>query len=75
MTKVQLEMMFKGLIATAVEVIYVHGWEDAQEEVQGLTELIGDLELFWDADGEITGVDWGMEIAKAVERARENMED
>lgn len=75
MTKVQLEMMFKGLIATAVEVIYVQGWEDAREEVQRLTELVGDLELFWDSDGEITGVDWGMEIAKAVERARENMED
>ncbi|WP_156778789.1 hypothetical protein [Clostridium formicaceticum] len=70
MTKLKLNIMMEGLIATAVEKIYVLGWEDAQEDVKRIIDMVNDLELFWDEDGKLTGVDWGMKIAETVEKAR-----
>ena len=75
MTKLQLKIMIEGLISTAVEKICVLGWEDAQENVQKITDMVGALELFWDSDGELTEINWGMKIASAVERAKESLED
>lgn len=70
MTKQQLEMMMKGLIATAVELIGVLGWEEAQKEVQRLTDLIHDLESFWNSDGELSAIDWEMKMTAAIEKAK-----
>ena len=69
MTRVQMKMMMEGLIATAVEKIRVLGWEDAKEDVQKLTDVVEDLEMFWDSDGELTGIDWVAKILAAVELA------
>ena len=69
LTRVQMKMMMEGLIATAVEKIRVLGWEDAKEDVQKLTDVVEDLEMFWDSDGELTGIDWVAKILAAVELA------
>ena len=67
MTSLQMKMMMKGLITTAVEKICVLGWEDAKEDVEKIIDMVEDLELFWDSDGDLTGTDWVAEILMAVE--------
>jgi hypothetical protein len=69
MTKVKMTAMMEGLISTAVEKINVLGWEDAKEDVQKLIDVVEDLEMFWDSDGELTGIDWVAKIMAAVEHA------
>ena len=69
LTRVQIKMMMKVLIATAVEKISVLGWEDAKEDVQKLTDVVGDLEMFWDSDGELTETDWVAAMLAAIENA------
>jgi hypothetical protein len=64
-----MKMMMKGLIATAVEKISVLGWEDAKEDVQKLTDVVEDLEMFWDSDGELTETDWVAAMLTAIENA------
>jgi len=64
-----MKMMMKGLIATAVEKIRVLGWEDAKEDVKKLTDVVEDLEMFWDWDGELTKTDWVAEMLAAIENA------
>lgn len=62
-------MMMEGLITTAVEKISVLGWEDAKEDVQKLTDVVEDLEMFWDSDGELTETDWVAAMLAAIENA------
>jgi len=69
MTKVKMTAMMEGLIATAVEKIRVLGWEDAKEDVQKLTDVVEDLEMFWDSDGELTETDWVAAMLAAIENA------
>lgn len=69
LTRVQIKMMMEGLIATAVEKISVLGWEDAKEDVQKLTDVVEDLEMFWDSDGELTETDWVAAMLAAIENA------
>lgn len=69
MTRVQMKMMMEGLIATAVEKIRVLGWEDAKEDVQKLTDVVENLEMFWDSDGELTATDWVAAMLAAIENA------
>ena len=69
MTRVQMKMMMEGLIATAVEKIRVLGWEDAKEDVQKLTDVVEDLEMFWDSDGELTETDWVAAMLAAIKNA------
>jgi len=69
MTKVKMTAMMEGLIATAVEKISVLGWEDAKEDVQKLTDVVEDLEMFWDSDGELTETDWVAAMLAAIENA------
>ena len=69
MSRVQMMMMMKGLIATAVEKIRVLGWEDAKEDVQKLIDVVDDLEMFWDPDGELTRTDWVAAMLAAIENA------
>jgi len=69
LTRVQMKMMMEGLIATAVEKISVLGWEDAKEDVQKLTDVVEDLEMFWDSDGELTETDWVAAMLTAIENA------
>ena len=69
MSRLQMKMMMKGLIATAVEKIRVLGWEDAKEDVQKLTDVVEDLEMFWDWDGELTETDWVAAMLAAIENA------
>ena len=69
MTKVKMTAMMEGLIATAVEKISVLGWEDAKEDVQKLTDVVEDLEMFWDSDGELTETDWVATMLAAIEKA------
>lgn len=69
MTKVKMTAMMEGLIETAVEKINVLGWEDAKKDVQKLTDVVEDLEMFWDSDGELTKTDWVAEMLAAIENA------
>ena len=64
-----MKMMMEGLIATAVEKINVLGWEDAKEDVQKIVEMVDDLEMFWDSDGELTRTDWVAAMLDAIENA------
>ncbi len=69
LTRVQMKMMMEGLIATAAEKISVLGWENAKEDVQKLIDVVEDLEMFWDSDGELTETDWAAAILAAIENA------
>ena len=69
MTGRQLKIMMEGLITTVVEKICVLGWEDANEDVEKLVDLVEDLEMFWDSDGRLTETDWVAEILMAIENA------
>ena len=69
MTRGKMKMMMEGLIATAVEKIRVLGWEDAKEDVQKIVEMVEDLEMFWDWDGELTETDWVATMLAAIEKA------
>ena len=69
MTRVQIKMMMEGLITTAVEKISVLGWEDAKEDVQKFIDVVEDLEMFWDSDGELTETDWVAAMLAAIENA------
>jgi len=69
LTRVQMKMMMEGLITTAVEKISVLGWEDAKEDVQKLIDVVEDLEMFWDSDGELTETDWVAAMLAAIENA------
>ena len=69
MTRLKMKIMMEGLIATAVEKISVLGWENAKEDVQKFIDVVEDLEMFWDSDGELTGIDWVAKILAAVELA------
>ena len=69
MTKVKMTAMMEGLIETAAEKINALGWEDAKEDVQKLTDVVEDLEMFWDSDGELTETDWVAAMLAAIENA------
>jgi len=69
MTKVKMTAMMEGLIETAVEKINVLGWEDAKEDVQKIVEMVENLEMFWDWDGELTETDWVATMLAAIEKA------
>jgi len=69
LTRIQIKMMMEGLITTAVEKISVLGWEDAKEDVQKIVEMVDDLEMFWDSDGELTRTDWVAAMLDAIENA------
>lgn len=66
MTKDQFENMLGGLIATAIEKICVLGKEDAKDDVSKITEIIEDLEDFWNSDGQLSDTDFSL-------KARENL--
>lgn len=69
MTRVQMKMMMEGLIATAVEKIRLLGWEEARKDVERLIDVVEDLEMFWDSDGELTRTDWVAAMLAAIENA------
>jgi len=69
MTKVKMTAMMEGLIGTAVEKINVLGWEDAKEDVQKLIDVVEDLEMFWNSDGELTETDWVAAMLAAIKNA------
>ena len=69
LTRVQMKMMMEGLIETAVEKINVLGWEDAKEDVQKLIDVVEDLEMFWNSDGELTETDWVAAMLAAIKNA------
>jgi hypothetical protein len=37
--------------------------------VQKLTDVVEDLEMFWDSDGELTETDWVAAMLAAIENA------
>ena len=67
MKRLQLKIMLEGLIATAVEKVNVLGWEDAQDDVEKIIDVVEDLEMFWNRV--LTETDWVAEIFMAVENA------
>ena len=56
------EMML-GLLDTATELFCVHG-EEGKEEIAKIGDTIHELEMFWNADGNLTHADWTIEFEK-----------
>jgi hypothetical protein len=71
MSRLQFKIMLEGLIATAVEMILVLGWEDAQKEVKRLVEMVSDLDSFWNSNGELSNFDWENRMVTTVEKVKE----
>lgn len=68
MTKEQFETMLDGLIATAIEKICVLGKEDAKDDVSKITEMIEDLEDFWNSDGELSDTDFSLKARETLSK-------
>lgn len=68
MNKEQFETMLDGLIATAIEKICVLGKEDAKDDVSKITEMIEDLENFWNSDGELSGTDFSLKAHETLSK-------
>ncbi len=68
MTKDQFETMLDGLIATAIEKICVLGKEDAKEDVSKITEIIEDLEDFWNSDGQLSDTDFSLKASETLSK-------
>lgn len=68
MTKKQFETMLDGLIATAIEKICVLGKEDAQDDVSKITEIIEDLEDFWNSDGELSDTNFSLKARETLSK-------
>ena len=68
MNKKQFETMLDGLIATAIEKICVLGKEDYQDDVSKITEMIEDLEDFWNSDGELSDTDFSLKIRETLSK-------
>ena len=58
------EMMI-GLIQTAQEKQCVLG-EDAKEDIKKISDLIEDLQVFWNSDEKLTRANWKLEIEKIM---------
>ena len=56
--------MMQGLIATIKEKICVHGYEDAEREINSILTLIEDLETFWNNDGSYGEFNYTLEAEK-----------
>lgn len=68
MTKEQFETMLDGLIVTAIEKICVLGKEDSQDDVSKITEMIEDLEAFWNSDGKLSDTDFSLKARETLSR-------
>ena len=74
MKRLQFKLMMEGLIMTAVEKIYVLGFEDAKEEVEKIIEMVEELDEFWNSTGDLTEIDWLEEITETVETIKIRIE-
>ncbi len=70
MNKEQLEIMLEGLIATAIEKICVLGKEDAEDDVSNITEMIKELEAFWNPDGDVTDTDYVLKANEVLSKIK-----
>lgn len=68
MTKEQFETMLDGLITAAIEKNCVLGKEDAQDDVSKITEMIEDLEDFWNSDGELSDTDFSLKARETLSK-------
>lgn len=55
--------MMMGLIQTAREKQCVLG-EDAKEDIKKISDLIEDMEIFWNSDEKLSRFNWKFEIDK-----------
>ncbi len=67
MQKITYNLMMDGLVKTAIEKIQVLGREGAEEDIAAITKMVNDLESFWNAEGNLTAIDWSEELKKAIE--------
>ena len=68
MNKEQFETMLDGLIATTIEKTCVLGKEDSQDDVSKITEMIEDLEDFWNSDGELSDTDFSLKARETLSK-------
>ena len=68
MNKEQFETMLDGLITTAIEKTCVLGKEDAQDDVSKITEIIEDIEAFWNSDGELSDTDFNLKTRETLSK-------
>ena len=71
MKRLKFKLMMDGLIRSAVEKICVLGREEAEEDLAAITKMVHDLECFWNAEGELSDIDWNEKLATAIKIASE----
>jgi len=69
MQRITYNLMMEGLVNTAIEKIQVLGREEAEEDITAITKMVHDLECFWNAEGDLTSIDWSEELATAIKKA------
>ncbi len=69
MQRITYNLMMEGLVNTAIEKIQVLGREEAEEDITAITKMVHDLESFWNAEGDLTSIDWSEELATAIKKA------
>ena len=69
MQRITYNLMMEGLVNTAIEKIQVLGREGAEEDIATITKMVNDLENFWNAEGNLTAIDWSEELATAIKKA------
>lgn len=69
MQRITYNLMMEGLVNTAIEKISALGREEAEEDLAAITKMVHDLECFWNAEGDLTGINWSEELATAIKKA------
>lgn len=71
MDKVMFETMMMGIIATAVEKIFVLGPDVSKLETKKLRDALEEMDMFWNSDNSVSGRDWTKKFDDETKRARE----
>jgi len=62
--------MMMGLIQTAQEKQCVLG-EDAKKDIEKISDLIEDMQIFWNSDEKLSRFNWKLEIDKITKEEQE----
>lgn len=62
--------MMMGLVQTAQEKQCVLG-EDAKEDIKKISDLIEDMQVFWNSDEKLSRFNWKLEINKIMKGEQE----
>ena len=58
MNRITYQKMMQGLMDTAEEKVCVAGFEDAQDDLDKIGDMIEDLEMFWNSSQKFDEICW-----------------